>query len=109
MAKYNLIFTVRDKYGKEKDLEGVEVDIDLASLKPADVDIITEKLDLESYATDKELAGAIKEIKEDIPTIIEENTEAHQVLTNVVEKHIDTLKYRSFDAPIDEEVLKNDK
>lgn len=115
MAKYNVVLTVRDKYGKDKEVDGGTVDIDIASLALSEINAIAGALKLDDYATDIELADAIKDvptvdtvketIKTDLPIVIEKNTEVQQVLTEVVEKHLDveTIKYGSFVAD-DEEV-----
>lgn len=114
MATYKLVLTVKDNYGKEKEIDGGTVDIDLADLSAEDITIVTDALNLEDYATDIELADAIKKIptietiketiKTDVPIVLEKDTEVHQVLTEVVERHVDTIKYSSFDAPIEEDI-----
>lgn len=84
MATYKIILTVKDNYGKEKEIEGGVINIDLANLNNTEVSNIIEALNLDSYATDVELETAIKEI----PT------------TDV---STDSLKYSSFDSPIEKE------
>lgn len=101
MATYKLVFTVKDKYGKEKDLEGVTVNLDLASLNSDEMVSFADALKLDTYATDAELESAITDLKAEIPTVIEENDEAHQVITNVVEKYINSIKYNSFSDPVE--------
>lgn len=114
MATYKLILTVKDNYGKEKEIDGGTVDIDLAGLSAEDITTVTDALNLDDYATDIELADAIKgiptietikeTIKTDVPVVIEKDFEVHQILTDVVEKHVDTIKYSSFDAPVEEDI-----
>lgn len=81
MATYKLVLTVKDSSGKEKEIDGGTVNIDLTNLTPAEVTTITEALNLDTYTTDQELAETIKEvptveiiketIKTDIPTVLE--------------------------------------
>ncbi len=107
MATYKLVLTVKDNYGKEKEIDGGKVDIDLAELAADEVNTITEALNLDTYATDLELADAISKvptietvketIKTEVPGVIEENAEN---VTEIVEQHVDTIKYGSFDDPI---------
>ena len=61
MAKYKLIFTVRDNYGKEKDIEGGTIDVDLNELNSTEISAVSKALDLDAYATDQELSEAITE------------------------------------------------
>ena len=107
MATYKLVLTVKDNYGKEKEIDGGKVDIDLAELASDEINAITEALNLDNYATDTELADAISKvptietvketIKTEVPGVIEENAEN---VTEVVEQHVDTIKYGSFEDPI---------
>lgn len=73
MAKYNVVFTVRDKYGKDKEIDGGTVEIDLPTFTKEEITYIEEALPLENYlkktevpeelehfATDIELEEAIK-------------------------------------------------
>ena len=81
MATYKLVLTVKDSAGKEKEIDGGTVDIDLTNLTPAEVTTITEALNLDTYTTDQELADTIKDvptvdviketIKTDVPTVLE--------------------------------------
>jgi hypothetical protein len=103
MATYKLVFTVKDKYGKEKDLEGVTVNLDLASLNSDEMVSFADALKLDTYATDVELENAITDLKSEIPAVIEENDEAQQIITNVVEKYINSIKYNSFSDPLESE------
>ena len=73
MAKYKVVFTVRDKYGKDKEIDGGTVDIELPTLTQEELTRIEEALPLENYlkksdipeeldylATDIEVADAIQ-------------------------------------------------
>ena len=109
MAKYNVVFTIKDKYGHTKELVGGEIDVELGKLTSADTDAIAEALKLDDYTTDAELVEAMKDIptidvvketvKVEVPVVVEEHPEVHQVISNVVVKHIDnvdTIKYGTF-------------
>lgn len=61
MAKYKLIFTVRDKYGKEKEIDGGTVDMDLNELNSTEISVVSKALDLDTYATDQELSETVTE------------------------------------------------
>lgn len=113
MAKYNVVFTIKDKYGHEKELVGGTIEVDLNDLTSEEVSNITDVINLDEYVTDIELADAIKDrptveavkdiVKTDVPTIIKENKKAHQAVTNVVETHVDTIKYGTFGSSITNE------
>lgn len=62
MAKYNVIFTVRDKFGNEKELTGGTIDVDLATVTSDEATAIAGALQLDDYATDLELADAFKDV-----------------------------------------------
>jgi hypothetical protein len=106
MAKYNVVFTIKDKYGHEKELVGGAIEVDLDKLALNDTEAIAEALNLDEYVTDQELTDAIKDmptvervkeiVKTDVPSAIKENKEAHKVVANVVETHAEAIKYGSF-------------
>lgn len=109
MAKYNVVFTVKDKYGHAKEIVGGEIEVDLDGITLKDTEAIAEALDLDSYATDAELADAVKDVptvdtiketvRTEVPSIVEDHPEVHQTISNVVVKHIDkvdTIKYGTF-------------
>lgn len=109
MAKYNVVFTIKDKYGHTKELVGGEIDVELGKLTSADADAIANALSLDDYTTDAELAEALKEVptvevvketvRTEVPAVVEEHPEVHQAISSVVVKHIDnvdTIKYGTF-------------
>jgi hypothetical protein len=110
MATYKLVLTVKDNYGKEKEVDGGTVEIDLANLSTDEITTVTNALKLDTYATDQELADAIEKvptlevvkeaIRTDVPEAVELNAEE---VTETIEKHVNTIKYASFEAPIEEE------
>jgi hypothetical protein len=74
MATYKVYLTVKDSYGNTKEIEGGEINVDLATLTPDEVSQIEEALPLEDYikkvelpeelddyATDTEVATAVKQ------------------------------------------------
>ena len=69
MATYKVWLTVKDSYGKTKEIDGGTINVDLATLTPDELDQIEEALPLEDYlkkenidaelasfATDQEMA-----------------------------------------------------
>lgn len=73
MATYKVWLTVKDSYGKTKEVDGGTINVDLATLTPDEVDQIEEALPLEDYikrenldaeleafATDRELEHAVQ-------------------------------------------------
>lgn len=116
MAKYNVVFTIKDKYGHEKELVGGAIDINLEGFTSDDTEALSDALNLDEYVTDQELADALKDIptveqvketvRAEVPVIVEEHPEVHQTISNVVVQHIDnidTLKYGTFTYPEVEE------
>lgn len=116
MAKYNVVFTIKDKYGHEKELVGGAIDINLEGLTPNDTGVLADALNLDEYVTDQELADALKDVptvehiketvRSEVPVVVEEHPDVHQVISNVVVQHIDnvdTLKYGTFTYPDAEE------
>lgn len=76
MAKYNVVFTIKDKYGKDKEVDGGTVEIAIPTFTTEEIKYIEEVLPLEDYlhksevnteldhlATDEEVKEIIKEIK----------------------------------------------
>lgn len=59
MATYRLWLTIKDSSGNTKEIDGGTVNIDLTKLTDAEASTVAVALDLESYATDKELSDAV--------------------------------------------------
>jgi hypothetical protein len=66
MAKYKLVLTVKDNYGKEKEIDGGEIDIALDELSAQEITTIADALELDALATDIEVDEAIASHREDI-------------------------------------------
>lgn len=66
MAKYKLVLTVKDNYGKEKEVDGGEIDIALDELSAQEITTIADALELDTLATDIEVDEAIASHREDI-------------------------------------------
>jgi hypothetical protein len=66
MAKYKLVLTVKDNYGKEKEVDGGEIDIALDELSAQEITTIADALELDALATDIEVDEAIASHREDI-------------------------------------------
>lgn len=66
MAKYKLVLTVKDNYGKEKEVDGGEIEVALGALSDQEITTIAEALDLDALATDKEVETAITSHSKDI-------------------------------------------
>lgn len=66
MAKYKLVLTVKDNYGKEKEVDGGEIDIALDELSAQEITTIADALELDTLATDIEVDAAIASHREDI-------------------------------------------
>lgn len=73
MAKYKVWLTVKDRYGNIKELDGGNINVDLAELTDDELDVIEEGLPLEkfvtkteidAYATDEEVDTKVKESNE---------------------------------------------
>lgn len=109
MATYKLWLTVKDSNGNIKEIDGGNVNIDLTKITEVEATHVAEALKLDSYATDQELDDAIKNqvpevIKEEVPVILETNTETKETIVEVVSENIDTIKYDSFTSTEEEEV-----
>jgi hypothetical protein len=74
MATYKVWLKVKDSYGNIKEIDGGDINVDLATLTPDEVSQIEEALPLEDYlkkvelpeelddyATDTEVATAVKQ------------------------------------------------
>jgi hypothetical protein len=59
MATYRLWLTIKDSSGKTQEIDGGTVNIDWTKLTDAEANTVAVALDLESYATDKELSDAV--------------------------------------------------
>lgn len=66
MAKYKLVLTVKDNYGKEKEIDGGEIDVALGELSTQEITTIANALELEALATDIEVDEAIASHREDV-------------------------------------------
>jgi hypothetical protein len=55
MATYKVYLTVKDSYGNTKEIEGGEINVDLATLTPDEVNQIEEALPLEDYLKKSEI------------------------------------------------------
>lgn len=66
MAKYKLVLTVKDNYGKEKEIDGGEIDVALGELSTQEITTIANALDLDALATDIEVDEAIASHCEDV-------------------------------------------
>ena len=95
MPKYKLILTVQDSYGMTKEIEAGIVDAAEYELTDTEIEKVIKTMDA-TFATEaeaEEMARAAKvEVIEELPEIIENDTEVHQV----IEQNIDTIKYDSF-------------
>lgn len=104
MATYKLWLTVKDMNGNTKEIDGGTVNVDLTKLTEAEAAHVAATLDLESYATDADVAALANEvpavittkIQETIPAAIKDNVEVQKALTEVVEDKVNTIKYASF-------------
>lgn len=81
MATYKVWLKVKDSYGNIKEIDGGDINVDLATLTPDEVSQIEEALPLENYVTKTELDTYATD------------TEVEQAVTNA--EH-NTLKYVGF-------------
>lgn len=95
MPKYKLILTVQDSYGMTKEIEAGIVDAAEYELTDTEIEKVIKTMDA-TFATEteaEEMARAAKvEVIEELPEIIENDPEVHQV----IEQNIDTIKYDGF-------------
>lgn len=95
MPKYKLILTVQDSYGMTKEIEAGIVDAAEYELTDTEIEKVIKTMDA-TFATEteaEEIARAAKvEVIEELPEIIENDPEVHQV----IEQNIDTIKYDGF-------------
>ena len=66
MAKYKVVFTVRDKYGKDKEIDGGTVDIELPTLTREEITRIEEALPLEDYLKKSEIPEELDYLATDV-------------------------------------------
>ena len=55
MATYKVWLTVKDSYGNTKEIDGGNINVDLASLTPDELDQIERSLPLEDYLKKAEI------------------------------------------------------
>jgi hypothetical protein len=84
MAKYNVIFTVKDKYGKEKEVNGGSIEVDLDTFSEKELDIIEEALPLEDYLKKSEVDTELDHLATDVEV-------DHAV------KNTDSIRYADFE------------
>jgi type IV secretory pathway ATPase VirB11/archaellum biosynthesis ATPase len=105
MPEYKLILTVQDSYGMTKEIEAGIVHPGEYSFTDEELLKVANEMD-KTFATDEELATALankvpKVIEEKVPTVIETVPEVQEVLVQVVEENVDTIKYTPFIEPAD--------
>ena len=85
MAKYKVYFTVKDKYGKTKELEGgaINLDVGFTDLDQREVDYLEEALPLENYLKKSEISTELEEYATD--------TEVEEAVQNN-----DSIRYTGF-------------
>lgn len=68
MAKYKVYFTVKDNYGKTKEVEGGTIDLDVGftDLDQREIDYLEEALPLENYLKKSEIATELDEYATDL-------------------------------------------
>ena len=84
MATYKVWLTVKDSYGNTKEIDGGTINVDLATLTPAELNQIEEHLPLEDYIKKDSLDTDLVDYATDI--------EVEQAI-----KQNDTLKYSDFE------------
>jgi hypothetical protein len=86
MAKYKVYFTVKDNYGKTKEVEGGTIDLDVGftDLDQREVDYLEEALPLENYLKKSEISAELDEYATD--------TEVGEAIQNN-----NSIKYTDFD------------
>lgn len=86
MAKYKVYFTIKDKYGKTKEVEGGTIDLDLglANLTQDDLSRLEEALLLENYLKKSEIPVELTEYATDL--------EVEEAIQNT-----DSIRYTDFD------------
>lgn len=65
MATYKVWLTVKDSYGNTKEIDGGNINVDLATLTPDEVSQIEEALPLEDYLKKAELPEELDEYATD--------------------------------------------
>jgi hypothetical protein len=66
MATYKVWLTVKDSYGNTKEIDGGNINVDLATLTPDEVSQIEEALPLEDYLKKVEIPTELNEYATDI-------------------------------------------
>ena len=64
MATYKIVLTVKDRFGRTKEINGGSLDVNLDNLTEEDINNIEEALPLENYVTKPELDAELNEIDE---------------------------------------------
>lgn len=102
MATYRLWLTVKDSTGKTKEIDGGTVNIDLTKLTDTEATTIASRLDLDSYATDKEVSEAIsglpleEVVEEKVPEVIVQDTVVQEKIVETVANNLTVLNYEPF-------------
>ena len=86
MAKYKVYFTVKDNYGKTKEIEGGTIDLDVGftDLDQREIDYLEEALPLENYLKKSEITEELEEYATDVE--VEEAVQS-----------TDSIRYTDFD------------
>lgn len=66
MATYKVWLTVKDSYGNTKEIDGGNINVDLATLTPDEVSQIEDALPLEDYIKKVELPEELDEYATDL-------------------------------------------
>lgn len=85
MATYKVWLKVKDSYGNIKEIDGGDINVDLATLTPDEVSQIEEALPLENFVTKTELTNELDTYATD-----------DEVRTAVTGAEHSTLKYIGF-------------
>jgi Ca2+-dependent lipid-binding protein len=85
MATYKVWLKVKDSYGNTKEIDGGDINVDLATLTPDEVSQIEAALPLDNFVTKNELTNELDTYATD-----------DEVKTAVSEAEHNTLKYTGF-------------
>lgn len=85
MATYKVWLKVKDSYGNIKEIDGGDINVDLATLTPDEVTQIGDALPLENFVTKSELTNELGTYATDA-----------EVKTAVADAEHSTLKYVGF-------------
>lgn len=68
MAKYKVYFTVKDNYGKTKEVEGgvIDLDVGFTDLDQREVSYLEDALPLENYLKKSEISTELDEYATDV-------------------------------------------